>query len=452
MPLIILPFVSQVMEPAEFGAASMLTASALLLVTIVAAPLDSLVFRVAARGDEDGPALLRAAGLYCYVVMPCIGALVAAIFAVCVPSLLGVSGYIWGLELLAIGFQPAMAYFALPVVQARQELAKFTAMASIAIILMAATKLGLLLIWQLGVLGWVISDLITAALSAVAATLLVRLPRTKVTRDHLRSVWSFAAPLIPHKASLWAMASMSRPAMALVASLTQVGLLSLGWSVASVANLILSEINRAALPRYSRETFPAPTQQTLSVVRLQVILAFAIPTLVGSTLAIAGQWVFAESYWPAFSVAGVLLIGQAAYGLYLIPTNYQVQTAGMTKPVAFASSAGASLMLVLLLTLGHAHGALGGAYAVAAGILLMLLISACLTRVLRLHIAVRTWAGMWPEVALAASGLTCSVWALMWPVGSMPSKIVGILCLAPTICAVLVSYRRAGVRHKLRKC
>lgn len=442
MPLVILPFISMVMSPAEYGAASMLTATSLLLTTIIAAPLDSLVFREAARGGDNAPALLRITGLYCYVVIPLATAAIAGCVALFVPTVLGVSGGIWGVALLAVAFQPAMAYYALPVVQARQNLAVFAWLATTSIVLMAATKLILLLVYRLGVVGWVVSDLISAFISAGLAAALVRLPRVRINRSDINSVVRFSVPLIPHKASIWAIASLNRPAMATVSTLTQVGFLSLGWNISSIANLVLSEINRAALPRYSRETFPAPTNETLRTVRLQLTLAFIVPATVGSGLAFAGEWIFPESYWPAFALTGILLVGQAAYGLYLVPTNYLVQTAGTTKPVALASGTGAVVTLVLLLVFGRTNGAVGAGYAIAAGILTMLLIAAATTRLTKLDIAWRTWRSSWTETSLGVCALACSVVALALPVGSNTTRYLAVLALLPAAGSAVLTLRR----------
>lgn len=441
-PLFILPFISQVMSPAEYGAATMLTVTSLLLVTIIAAPLESFVFRVSARGGDDAPALLRATGMYCYWFTPLICAVFAGCVAMFVPSFLEVTGHVWAVELLAVGFQPAMAYFALPMVQARQNLVTFAFLASTSILLMASSKLILLLVLQLGVLGWAISDLFTAAMSAMLAFALVRLPHGRTNIGHLRAVAGFAVPLIPHKASLWAIASLSRPALALVSSLTQVGLLSLGWNVATIANLILSEINRATLPRYSRETFPAPTHETRTAVRVQVVLSLTVPAAVGAALTLVGGWIFPPPYWPAFALTGIILVGQAAYGLYLIPTNYVVQAAGTTKPVALASGAGAGLILACLLAFGHTYGATGAAYAITGGIVTMLLISTSITRFLKLRISWRSWARCWPEAALGFVALTCSVTALMFPVGSSTGRLIAAAFFLPAGAALIISIRR----------
>ena len=440
--LLILPFISHAMPPNEFGAASTLTATSWLLIAVIAAPLMQSIFRSAARGGEDGPALLRVAGTYCYVVLPIAVALAATAVALFVPEVLGISGFIWGIELLAIGFLPATSTFALHVTQARQDLPRFVWLSSSSVFATAASKLVLVVVLQLGVLGWAISDLLSAGLSAVLASLLVRLPQARVTSDHVRQVLRFTLPLVPHTASLWALTSLSRPAMAAVSSLDQVGLLSFGLTLATVASLVLGEINVAVLPRYSREIFRAPTHETVEPVRWQLIAAFVVPAVVGCGVAVAGRWIFAEAYWPSFFLTGVLLIGQAAYGLYVIPMNYLTQTAGRPKYSALASGAGAALILVSILVLGRTYGAVGVAYATAAGYLTMAGVAMILTRVLKLDIAWSSWLPNWPEVLLAAAALTCSVAALAAQVGSTLGWTFCAGCLLLVLAAVLLTARR----------
>jgi O-antigen/teichoic acid export membrane protein len=442
--LLILPFISRVMSPSNYGAASMLTASAVLLVAILAAPLDALVFRVVGHGGKDEPSLLRVAGTYCYILLPVTGALVAFGFALAVPTFLGVSGTIWAIEILAVGFQPAMTVFALPVVQARQDLRRFVWLAGNSVVVLAVSKLLLVLVWQLGVLGWVISDLISAVLSAILAAAVVRPPRARVTLHHARAVARFAVPLIPHKASAWAITSLSRPALAMVSSLAQVGLLSLGLNVAITATLVMTEINRAVQPRYSRETFPAPTHNTYTPVKWQMVLAVAVPAAVGAALALVGQWVFAEPYWPAFALTGVLLVGQAAYGVYPIAINYLVLTAGQPKYTGLATGTGAVVILGSIFAIGRDYGAEGVAYATTAGYLAMATVAVMLTRLTKLDISWRAWATCWPELTVGTAALACSVAALACPVGSAVSRIYAGGCLLLLVgVAILVARRRS---------
>lgn len=415
--LLILPFVTHAMTPSEYGAASMLSAASLLLTAVIASPLIQVIIRAAARGEDDGPALLRIAGTYCYFVVPVVVGIVAAAVAL-FHEILGVAGYVWGIELLAIGFQPAAAVFALWVAQAREDLPRFVWLSATSVLVTAASKLVLVVGMHLGVLGWVISDLLSAIVSGVLAVFLVRLPRARWDSAQVHYLLKFTLPLIPHSVSFWALACLSRPAMAAVSTLDQVGLLSFGVSLAQVAGIVLAESNRAVLPRYSRETFRSPTSETLAPVRWQFVAAFVVPAVIGSGVAVLGQLIFAEAFWPSFFLTGVLLVGQAALGLYLIPMNYLTQTAGLPKYSGLASGAGATVILGLILILGHRYGAVGVAYITAAGYLTMAAVALILTRTHKLDIAWRSWWPNWPEFTLAVGSLACSVAALASPVDS----------------------------------
>jgi O-antigen/teichoic acid export membrane protein len=440
--LLILPFISHSMLPAEYGAASILTTSSLLLATIVAAPLDPLMFRVVARGGDDAPAMIRVAGLYCYAVLPLLVAVVAAGVALFMPSLFGVSGTVWGIELLAVGFLPAAAYFALPYVRASHDLRRFVWLASTSVLVTAISKILLIVILQLGVLGWAISDLISAIISAILAFALVRLPPARVAASDVRAVVSFAVPLIPHRASFWALSSLSRPALAMVSTLAQVGLLSFGLNLASVANMILGEIQLAMLPHYSREIFPAPTEETHGPVRWQLVLAVTAPAFVGAGVALGGRWIIAEPYWPSFALTGVLLCGQVAYGLYMIPMNYVVQAAGLPRYSAIASVSGAILILIGILAFGRQYGAVGVAYATAVGYLVMAVVALILTRALKLSIRWTAWRACWPEMLVGTASMACSVAALSLPLGSAAASRFAMICVILVLGALGMTSRR----------
>lgn len=442
LSLLVLPFVTRAISPAEYGAASTLAAASVFLTAIIATPLIQLIVRAAARGEENGPAVLRAAGLYCYVLLPVVVSVVAVLVIAWAPDILGVQGKLWGLELLAVAFQPAASVFGLWVSQAREDLRRFVLISSVSVIATVVSKLLFVVVFQMGVLGWVLSDLFSAVVSAVLAFAVVRIPQVRLETHHIRYLLRFTLPLVPHSASLWALMYVSRPAMAAVSSLEQVGILSLGLNLAQLAGMVLVETNRAVLPRFSRETFPAPTHETRDPVRWQLMASLGVPAVVGFGTVIAGPWIFPSDYWPAFAITGILLIGQAAFGLYFIPMNYLTQTAGHSRYSALASGAGAAVILVLILLLGRRFGAAGVAYATSAGYLTMAAVALLLTRVDKLAIAWRAWRRNLPEIWLALGALACSAIALADGVRSTLGWLLSAVGILVTVGALVVTTRR----------
>lgn len=433
----ILPFVTHAMSPPEYGAASILSTTSVLLTVVVATPLIQLIVRAGARSDHDGPALLRVAGMYCYLVLPVVVAFVAGIFALAVHEALGIPGFIWAIELLAIGFQPATFTFAMWVSRARQDLSRFVWLSSVSVFATAVTKLVFVVGLHWGVAGWAVSDLLSAVVSAALAVALVRLPKVRPNSSHIRHAVKFTLPLIPHSASLWALTSLSRPVMASVSSLEQVGLLSFGINLAMVAGIIVMEANAALLPHYAREVFPAPTSETLGAVRWQLLGALIAPAVIGCGVAATGRWLFDEAYWSSFFLTGVLLVGQSACGFYLIPMNYLTQTAGLSKFSALASVAGATVILVGILIAGRSYGAIGVAYATTAGYTTMAVVALALTKTHRLDIAWRSWLPYWKEISLAAAAFAASLAALSF---SALSWFFLVVCVATAIAAVFIAF------------
>ncbi len=428
---LILPFITHAMTPSEYGGASLLAAGSMLLTALIANPLSNLITRAAARDEADGPAHLRLTGLYCYIALPVFTALLAAGVTLFVPHILGIPGYIWGIELLAIGLQPS-ASFALWVLQARERLHRFAVIVLTLVVCSVVFKMIFVVVLQMGVLGWALSDLVGAIIAAILAIALVRLPRARITREHLRYVVSFSVPLVPHSISLWALMFLSRPVMALVAPIEQVGLLSFALNLAQLAGLILAEASRGVLVHYARERFPSPSEELVGIVKWQLAAALVVPAIVGCGVVTVGPWFFEESYWPAFSTTGILLVAHVGFGLYTIPMNYLTQTAGVTRYSAIASGAGAAVLFGGILLLGRTYGADGVAYATAAGYWVMFLAAAALVVAHRLDIAWRTWTPAWPAMALAICSLGFAIQALRLPVASSHGRlfVVFSICLA----------------------
>jgi O-antigen/teichoic acid export membrane protein len=210
--------------------------------------------------------------------------------------------------------------------------------------------------------------------------------------------------------------------------------------------MILMESNRAALVRYSRETLPAPTHETRQVVKWQILGALLVPAIVGCAIATLGPKIVAESYLPSLGLAGVLLIGNAAYGLYLIPMNYLTQTAAITRYNAIASLSGTSVLLTSLLFVGHRFGATGAAYATSASYIVMASMAVAITLNQKIDINWRSWTRNWPEITLAFCALACVTVALASSVSQSVTYLLVVPCVVLAICSIALTIKRTEPR------
>jgi hypothetical protein len=154
--------------------------------------------------------------------------------------------------------------------------------------------------------------------------------------------------------------------------------------------------------------------------------------------------IFAEAYRPSLALAGVLLVSQFAYGLYLIPMNYLTQTAGLPRFSALASGTGAAVILTTVLLFARTYGAASVSYGTVAAYLMMAVVAFALTLANKLEIEWQTWLKAWPEIVLSGAALGCSVAALTLPTAGISEQVLAISSLIFVAGATLVTLRRSS--------
>ncbi|MBT2248088.1 oligosaccharide flippase family protein [Arthrobacter sp. BHU FT2] len=444
LSLLLLPFVTRVMTPGDYGAVSVVVAGGSLFGVVFGSALESAVFRWSVRSNKLSNSVLQLAAFYLYLVLPIVALATACVLVALDTEILSISSLIWSLEILACGLMPAVSFLALPMIRAVHDLKRFVLVSSVSIFSLISTKILLVLIFPLGLPGWVLSDFLAAVISFVVSAFLVNIPAGGDARRGIRKLLGFSLPLVPHRVAFWALSSLSRPAMAVVLPLSQVGLFSLGLNFAGVASLILVEINRALLPQYSKETFPAPTKDTRRIARIQIAAALSVPILVGAGVAFASPLLISSDFIEALPIVAILLVAQTMYGLYLIPANYTVQSAGHTKTNWYPSVAGAVFIFLTILLFGDDVGTMGVSFFTIAGYLVMASGATIITKRISLDIAWRRL-GL-PHVfigLLPISGILCA-WALCSP--NTEFRIA--LGVSSFVVALLALWSAKGILHE----
>ncbi len=394
------------MTPESYGAISVIVSGSALFGVVLGSAFESAVFRWSARSEPESRDVLRFAAVHIYMVVPLLSLAAATVLWFQDETFLSVPSRMWAIEVLANGLIPAMSFYALPRARALNNLRRFVILSGSSILILTLGKVLFVIVFTGGLLGWVLSDLVAAAFGFLLAFLTYRPPtRRRGLAGVRRQLLGYVLPLIPHRTAFWALSSLSRPAMTLSIPLAQIGLFSAAFNFASIASIVLVELNRAFLTEYSKERFPAPSNLTRRVVRVQMLASIAVPGIVGASLSVAAPFLLSTSFQSAEPIVALLLIAQIAYGIYLVPTNYVVQTAGLTGLSWIASVAGALVIFVVILVAGETIGIKGVGLATVGGYVVMAILAFVLLSRHRLEVD-------WSQIGLPISAvLFCCVGA-----------------------------------------
>lgn len=445
--LLVLPFITRALAPAEFGAIAFLVAVSGIASVVLGSAIETAVFRAGAVAGEENSALLRACQTWLYVVVPIVGVLGAALLLIGTWSAFGVTSDGYAVEFLAVCVNTSVIGFGLAYLRARERLGTFVLVASTTIVATVGARLALVVGMDLGVLGWALADLVAALAPFVICIVAARTAPAVVDRSTVRNLLRFTLPLIPHRAAFWSLSALDRISLSLVASLHQVGIYSLAANLSSASMMVLAEVNRALLIEYSRAGFPAPQGRLVIVMRVQLLTAVVVPAVIVSSVTLLRPVILGPRYDDALPVLAVLALGQIAFGVYMLPTSLLVQAAGQSGLTWAGSTLGAAVVLVGALVFGEQFGAHAIAWSTVAGYTSMMVVAFLLTRRHALDIV---WRRASPGGLTGVCAVVAFVFAFIAAFGvnqPLTATIALVLALAATIRSVIIGRRDAGPPH-----
>lgn len=437
--LLLLPFVTRAMQPAEFGAVAVLLAIATLASVVLGSAFETIVFRAAARDDPDSALVLSLCRRWLFGWVPLVGLAGASALAAGDWTVLGVHAHAWAAELLAVCLMTSVVGFALALLRAREKLALFAIVSSVTIVGIVSMKVIFVVLAEGGVMGWATSDLVAATIAFVVSGVASRVPRAPGDRAVRRRVVQFTLPLVPHRLAFWALALLDRLLLAAMVSHDEIGVYALAANLSTGVILVLGELNRAVLVEYARAEFPAPSGSLVTIVRSQLLAAVVVPATALTVISLLQGLLIGPGYEDALSIMAVLVVAQVCSGLYLIPTNLVLQTAGRTSLAWGGSILGVLVVIAGSLAFGPAHGVYAVASALGAGYLVMALFAVWLVGRNRLDVR---WRRMWPgtpAALVAGGGLVVAV--APFAVEALPSRSCAAVGLVLCAAATLLFYR-----------
>lgn len=440
-----LPLFAAALTPAEFGRITVLLSVFGLAAVVLPAGLETAVFRGAFGND---PAPVRERRLRTLTTVLFIGPIGAALLVGLTlaqrPSMFGLEPQELGAYVVAAGLLTAATIAPLAVLRAREAFRSYAVLALGIALTQTALRVLFVVVLDEGVRGWVLADL----LASVAALLLSLrwqarlLTLRRGSHADLREGLRIGLPLVPHMAAHWGLGLSDRIVLAAFTTASLVGVYGVGYQIAFVAGLAVTELSRAYAPRYGEAVGDTRARAELSRHAQQQALATlgvtAIVALLGPQ---AVHLLLPEAYGGAARYIPWVVLGYAFLGLYYLPMNVLSIVAGKTNGIWLCTVAAAVVNIVANLALVPVFGPMAAAVNTAVGYLVLLALVSILAR--------RRCPDVTIDLRRIRAGAICSsIIAATGSVVAVRSGPTGLVTALASVAAVLLvlawTYRRTS--------
>jgi O-antigen/teichoic acid export membrane protein len=374
---LLLPLYTHVLAPAEYGRLSVLLAIAAAAIICLSFGMDTAFFRTyfALRSDPDGQQRFVTTAWAFLIVVPPVGA--AALALVAAPFLSG-RHLASPLEVL-LALAGAALFVSATVVpsallRAEERLIDYLLLTAVAAGTGAGFTFIAVVVLKTGVAGWLVAGIASNVITLLFAILRIPFrPRTGVDRRLVRGALRLGLPLVPHLLSHWGLGIGTRVILAGIVTTASVGIYSLASNLALPVAILLTGLATGFMPTYARAAHDAAELAALPrMITVQFLLVMTI-TIVGMLLGpIAVHYVAPTEYGGAAELVPWLALGNGLLGLYFMPMNAVVLTAGRTRKVWAVTVCAATVTLLSLPVLVPALGLIGAAVATTVGYLVLL--------------------------------------------------------------------------------
>jgi len=356
MALILAPIYTRVLNPSAYGILAIASTVTLLLTLTLGLALNAAITRLyfEAESAKDERTLYGTILIFLLVIP---GVLTLGL------ELAGDAGYLDFFR--SVPYDPYLRYAVwaaylgvfldvpLAIYTTRQEPRKVVGITLFNALTLAAVTILLVVVLREGVLGALRAALITSAAAAVVSVLLTaRMAAARFSWMLLKAALLFSLPLIPHLLSQWSLSVSDRIVLQGYVPYAQLGLYSLGASVAAAASLGVNALSRAFTPAVTAQLKREGPQG--QVPRIGTFW-FAGATWACVFVALFGgdiiRLLTPSSFHQAARVVPVLVFGHLAFGVYQLVTQgtwYSMKTITIPIVTFGAAAVNVGLNLVIL--------------------------------------------------------------------------------------------------------
>ena len=375
---LLMPLYTALLSPAQYSTAELITTTANLLIPLACVGITNGIFRFAADRESDRRAVFSTS------IVLLLGGLTA--FCALSPLLSLINyfdGYTW--LIVAYVFLACLQGVCAQYVRALDRTTLFAVQGIVNTVLTIAFNLLFLLVWNIGVTGYVLSvvvgNLLTTLYLIFAAKLWRDFSFASVSKRLLKELLRFSLPLIPTTVC-WLITDLSDRYMVTYFCGAQVnGIYSAAYKIPTIVNLMsgiflqawqFSAVAESSDEEACKTFYTEVYRGFLSVLLIGTsVLTLLSPFLCGLLLNVA--------YRDAWHYMPILLCAAAFEGLVsFLATVYMVRKKSVNSFLTAMAGAVCNVLLNLLLI--PRIGAIGAAIATAASYLLVLILRLADTR------------------------------------------------------------------------
>lgn len=346
---LLIPFLTAVLTPAEYGQIATLAALSAFLTILFGLGLETAVFRAHALSHDDPQSglELRAISGYLLVVVPVVATLLAAACWLADVRIATAPPYLLASAVFAAGLSAPVYAYSLPVLRGIEALGRFVCVSVVAVVAQVGLTVGLVVVARLGLEGIAISTAVSSALMYATALAVVGGGSGRISWRALGKPLRFTLPLVPHQLLNWMTAFVDRVIMISLLTAAMAGIYSLSYQASVVLGLVFTELNRAFMPRYTRLGAAADLAELSRLIRLHLAMMAGVTAAAIISVPVIAPIMFRGDFDDAGLYLGWLLFAQLMYGCYYLPTNLVTLARGRSDRMWLASGAGATSNVAL---------------------------------------------------------------------------------------------------------
>ena len=252
---LLLPLYTRALDPADYGALSVLTSVAAAVAILFTFGLDIAIFRTyfeyennAARQGRYIQSIWRV-----LVGAPLVGAVVLALLASPFVGEGRVSDLDVLLAFVGMALWAAATTVPLSVLRAQQRLRDYLKVSAVSIVATPLLTVLFVVVLDTGITGWFVALVLSMGLSLLASMWILPWER----RAHfdsaiVRKSLAFSLPLVPHALSHWALQLADRSILILLVSSSAVGVYTLAANLALPVMIAVQSLNLGFMPTYAQ--------------------------------------------------------------------------------------------------------------------------------------------------------------------------------------------------------